>query len=135
MKLAHELTWFAAGGLLGFIVDAGIVQLLVGLEHWNPYLARIPSFVAAASVTWWWNRSFTFAHRRHLPGGQEWLRWILVMSAGAVLNYGTYALTVALFLTVRHWPALGVAAGSLVAAMLNFSGARTVVFNASRKTS
>lgn len=132
MKLAREAAWFAAGGMIGFVVDAGIVQVLVRHFGWDPYLARVLSFLTAATVTWWWNRTFTFAHRRHLAGGQEWLRWMGVMSLGAALNYGTYALAIGLSPTVRTWPALGVAAGSIVAALVNFSTARSVVFRRPR---
>lgn len=128
MKLAREAGFFALGGVIGFIVDAGIVHVLVRQWALDPYLARVPSFLVAATVTWWWNRSLTFAHRRHLRGGQEWLRWIGVMSLGAMLNYGVYALAIGFFPTVRAWPALGVAAGSAVAAVVNYSAARGVVF-------
>ncbi len=128
-KLRHEVAWFAVGGLIGFAVDASIVHFLVRVAAWNPYLARVLSFVAAASVTWLWNRSFTFAHRRRPGAGGEWLRWVAVMALGAGLNYGIYAALVATMTVVRHWPVLGVAAGSACAAVVNFAGARTVVFN------
>lgn len=129
MKLRHEVARFAVGGVLGFVVDAGIVHLLVRGVGWNPYVARVLSFVVAASVTWGWNRSITFAHRRHHGAGAEWLRWVGVMAVGAALNYGIYALLVATVATVHVWPVLGVAAGSACAAVVNFAGARGVVFN------
>ena len=64
VKLSREITLFAIGGVGGLVVDTGIVQLLVGLANWNPYLARVPSFLLAATFTWWWNRHYTFAARR-----------------------------------------------------------------------
>jgi putative flippase GtrA len=128
VRLAREASLFAVGGVIGFIVDAGIVQTLVRMGGWDPYLARVPSFLVAASVTWWWNRHFSFAHRRGDDAHREWLRWMAVMGVGAVINYGTYALVLALSQTARSWPALGVAAGSCVAALANFAGARRVVF-------
>jgi putative flippase GtrA len=129
VKLAREVVLFAVGGVLGFLVDASIVQVLVREAGLNPYLARIPSFLVAASVTWWWNRHLSFAHRRSADRRREWLRWVVVMSGGAVLNYGIYAALVAMSATVRHWPAVGVAAGSAVAAFVNFLTARKLVFN------
>lgn len=129
MKLRHEVARFAVGGVLGFIVDAGIVHLLVRDIGWNPYLARVLSFLMAASVTWTWNRHVTFAHRRHHGLAGEWLRWIGVMVFGAAINYGIYALLIATVATVRAWPVLGVATGSACAAAVNFAGARGVVFN------
>ena len=56
MKDARVIGLFAVGGALGFVVDAGISQALVSFGHWSAYLARIVSFLAAATVTWWWNR-------------------------------------------------------------------------------
>jgi putative flippase GtrA len=81
-------------------------------------------------VTWWWNRHVSFAHRRGPNRHREWMRWISVMSIGAAVNYGLYALLVAVSATVRAWPAAGVAAGSAVAAVINFLGARNLVFTA-----
>lgn len=125
----HEVAWFALGGVVGFVVDAGIVHGLVRWADWSPYLARVVSFLCAASVTWVWNRTFTFAHRRRSGKRGEWLRWVGVMAVGAVLNYGIFALLVAWFALVHQWPVLGVAAGSACAALINFAGARAVVFN------
>lgn len=128
MKLRHELAWFCVGGVLGFLVDAGIVQALVRAFGWNPYLARILSFFCAASVTWLFNRALTFAHRRGASRAAEWGRWLLVMTLGALVNYGVYALTLLLWPPARQLPVVGVALGSAFAAGLNFAGARAWVF-------
>jgi len=135
MKLRRQLAWFAAGGVIGFVVDAGILHGLVNGMQWNPYAARVLSFLIAASVTWGWNRTFTFAHRRHLRIGAEWSRWVTVMGGGALLNYAIYAVLVACVDMVHQWPVLGVAAGSAVAAVVNFCAARAVVFNGPEKAS
>lgn len=130
MSLRRELALFAVGGVLGFMVDAGIVQALVRVAGWNPYTARVLSFLAAATVTWIWNRKLTFAQRRVHQARSEWLRWMAVMGFGAFINYGLYAALVALFPLVRLWPVLGVAAGSAAAALVNFCAARALVFPA-----
>ncbi|HET8900058.1 MAG TPA: GtrA family protein [Rhodanobacteraceae bacterium] len=128
MRLRREIALFALGGVLGFVVDASVVQALVSAFDANPYLARVPSFLAAASVTWWWNRRHTFAHRRQHRALDEWLRWLAVMLLGAAINYGSYAVLVHGLAIVRAWPWLGVAAGSLLAASVNFLGASKLVF-------
>ena len=51
---------FCIGGVIGFVVDAGIVQLLVRNFGFNPYGARLLSFLAAATTTWAFNRRYTF---------------------------------------------------------------------------
>lgn len=134
VRLRGEIIWFAIGGGLGFLIDAGVVQTLVRALEWNPYAARVVSFLLAASFTWWWNRTFTFACRRRHRASTEWARWLAVMLIGATVNYGLYALLVSLFPLVRAWPVLGVAVGSAAAAAVNFIGARKLVFGNAKST-
>ncbi|MFC4761547.1 GtrA family protein [Dyella koreensis] len=135
MKLQREAGLFFVGGVIGLVVDAGVVQALVGLGGWNPYLARLVSFLLAATATWWWNRQYTFAHRQ---SGRsllvEWLHWMGLMTAGALINYAAYAFMLMAFPPLRPWPAIAVAVGSLVAALVNFSTARGVLFKGSKST-
>jgi putative flippase GtrA len=136
VKLSREVVLFAAGGVGGLLIDTGIVQMLVSFGHWNPYLARIPSFLVAATFTWWWNRHFTFAARESgRTAHAEWLHWIGLMSLGAVVNYGVYALLLASISSLHQWPALAAAAGSAVATLVNFSTARRVLFRRSKVSS
>ena len=135
MRLRREAGLFFVGGVIGFIVDAGGVQALVSLAGANAYVARVPSFLLAATATWWWNRRYTFAHR---ASGQqlhlEWLRWMGLMTAGALINYATYALMLVGFPALHRWPAVAVLAGSAVAALVNFSTARGVLFKGSKSS-
>lgn len=129
MRLRREVALFAVGGAIGLLVDASVVQALVGMAGWNPYLARVLSFLLAASVTWWWNRRHTFAVRSSGRSPHaEWLHWMALMGLGALVNYGIYAALLAGFAWLHRWPALAVAAGSGVAAVLNFCMARGVLF-------
>jgi len=129
LKLRREIALFAVGGILGLLVDAGVVQGLVGWLGWNPYLARIASFLLAATFTWWWNRSRTFAARRSGRAAHaEWLHWLALMGLGALVNYGIYALLLSYFPALHRWPALPAAAGSAMAALVNFSTARGMLF-------
>lgn len=123
-----QLARFGVAGTAGFIVDAGIVQLLVSLAGWNPYLARLLSFLAAVLVTWLINRTYTFAGvRRHGILG-EWLRYLFAMSGGFVVNYAIYSLLVFHYGLVQQWPVLGVAAGSLAGLLSNFIMARWWIY-------
>jgi putative flippase GtrA len=129
LKVSREFSLFAAGGVLGLVVDAGVVQLLVGMLQWNPYVARVISFLLAATVTWWWNRRYTFADRESTRAAHaEWLHWVGLMSIGAVINYAVYAALLMKFAALHRWPALAAAAGSAVAALVNFSTARGMLF-------
>jgi putative flippase GtrA len=129
MKLHREIALFAVGGLIGLLIDAGVVQALVSLAGWNPYLARVLSFLLAATATWWWNRRHTFAARSSGRSAHaEWLHWMGLMIFGAVVNYGVYAACLVAFSALHRWPAIAVAAGSVVAAVVNFAAARGVLF-------
>lgn len=129
MKLHREILLFAVGGIIGLIIDGGIVQLLVVAVGWNPYLARVFSFLIAATFTWWWSRRYTFAARQSDRSAHaEWLHWMGLMSIGAVINYGVYVLLLMNFSALHRWPAIGAAGGSAVAAFVNFAVARTVLF-------
>jgi len=132
LKLSREVVLFAVGGVLGLLIDAAVVQILVSLLGWNPYLARVLSFLLAATFTWWWNRSYTFAgHCTDRAVHAEWLHWMGLMSVGALINYGVYALLLMSFSSLHRWPALAAAAGSAIAALVNFSTARGMLFKRS----
>lgn len=126
--MRRQILHFFLAGCIGFVVDAGGVQLLVSFADANPYLARLLSFVCAANATWLYNRSVTFAGRGSFALLGEWARWMLAMSAGFALNYVTYAALVFHFPTVRAWPVLGVAAGSALGAIANFLSAHHWVY-------
>ena len=135
MGLRRQFLLFGVGGLIGLVVDAGVVQALVSWGHWNPYLARLVSFLSAATATWLWNRRYTFAHRhsgRSLRA--EWLHWIALMSVGAVVNYGAYAAILFLYPWLHDWPSLAVAASSAAASLVNFATARGVLFSRAKTT-
>jgi putative flippase GtrA len=129
MKLRHEVMLFAVGGIIGFVVEAANLQMLVSFAHFNPYVGRVISFLAAATATWWWNRSQTFAARQ---SGRslvtEWLHWMALMSGGAAINYAAYVICLIEFPSWHKWPVLAVGVGSVFAAFVNFVSARTLLF-------
>ncbi|HEX7370283.1 MAG TPA: GtrA family protein [Rhodanobacteraceae bacterium] len=131
--VSKQLAWFGVGGFVGFVVDAGIVQLLVSKLNVDPYVGRLFSFVCAATATWIFNRHFTFHLRGEYSLFGEWSRYLVAMSAGFAINYATYALVVYYSHFVQQWPAIGVAAGSLPGSAVNFLGARQWVFSGRRQ--
>ncbi|HET7930790.1 MAG TPA: GtrA family protein [Rhodanobacteraceae bacterium] len=131
-RLRRQIASFGVGGAIGFVVDAGVVQLLVSKLGADPYVGRVFSFLCAATVTWLFNRRFTFRERGNYGLFGEWGRYLIAMSAGFAVNYATYALVVYFWKFAHAWPALGVAAGSLPGALVNFLGARHWVFSRPR---
>ncbi|MBX3726579.1 MAG: GtrA family protein [Xanthomonadales bacterium] len=127
-----RLLRFGVVGVLGFLVDAGVLMLLVGPGGVDPYLARVPSFLAAATATWLCNRYWTFADRRGRDRLAELRRWLLAMAGGGLVNYAVYAALLATLATVQAWPVLGVAAGSLAGMLVNFASSSRWIFPAGR---
>lgn len=118
---------FCLVGAAGYVVDAGLLQAAVVLADANPFLARIGSFLAAATFTWWLNRRFTFgvaaaATRR------EWSRYVTAMTLGAAVNYAAFALTLLMLPFAASHPWLGVAVGSIAGLAVNYATSRRFVF-------
>jgi putative flippase GtrA len=128
MALRRQILLFAISGLLGFVVDAGIVQFLVRELGANPFGARVVSFLAAATTTWGFNRRYTFAGHGGGSRRRELARYLVAMAIGFALNYGAYAACVVLWPLVRQWPAIGVAAGSAAGAVVNFLSSKYWIF-------
>jgi putative flippase GtrA len=119
---------FAIAGIAGFIVDAGLLWLMlwIGLGY---FAGRAVSFLVAVWVTWQLNRQFTFSDKQCESVWREWWRYLTAMLAGGCVNYATYSIVV-LNLPPRVFvPYIGVAAGSLAGLAVNFASARWWVFH------
>jgi putative flippase GtrA len=98
---------FALVGGIGFALMRGL-QPLVSRGS-DPYLGRLGSYFGAATVTWAFNRNFTFhaPPRRRLH--REWTRYVAINALGAAVDYAVYtACNLWLFprQTARQTPAL-----------------------------
>lgn len=126
----HQFMVFGIGGGLAFLVDAGVIYLLTKSWGCNPYWARLGSFICAVTVTWLFNRTFTFAADRlgksSLLG--EWGRYAISQLGGFAVNYAVYAVLVWSLPLVRQWPPIGVAAGSVAGLSVNYLLAKRYVF-------
>jgi putative flippase GtrA len=123
--LVNQLGRFALVGVVGYLINAGLVEALV--LSLGPVQAQILAFPAAVTATWWLNRQYTFGASQH-PKHHEWLRYVLANILGWLANNGAYLWMVFSFpLAYRH-PALAVAVGSLLGMAFNFCGSRWLVF-------
>ena len=127
MKVFRELFLFGLAGLIGFIVDSGVLYLLkasLGL-----YYGRLFSFICAVLTTWILNRHLTFSQRSSgLSLTGEFSRYFGLMLGGGVVNYATYAALVYFVEFVARQPVWGVAAGSCAGMLVNYLTARFFVF-------
>lgn len=127
-RLAPEFLRFGMVGLAGFAVDTAVLYAALALGA-GPYLGRVPSYLAAATTTFLLNRVWTFRHRRGAaPAHRQWLAFLVLNLLGFALNYGTYAVLVALVPLVAAHPVIGVFAGALAGMTSNFLLSRRLVF-------
>lgn len=129
LTLIGEALRFGLVGVAGYVVDVSVLVVLVRLGI-DPFAARVPSFLAAASCTWFLNRQFTF---RPPPTGaapmrRQWALFLVLMLPGAALNYGTYAVLLAEWELAQRVLAIPVAAGALAGMALNFATSKWIVF-------
>lgn len=117
---------FLVGGALGFVVDSTVLAALVHLLGANALLARIPSFLLAATATWRFHRHLTFAPRDPGPATlREWARFLFVNGIGNAVNLLAYAVLVVRF----GWgPLAALAVASVLAFLLNYLGSARWVF-------
>ncbi len=131
-RIAAQVPAFAAIGLFGYFVDAGITFVAAKYGGLSPELARPPGFIIATIVNFALNRSITFRHSR-APLVRAFLRYCGVASVGLAVNYAVYSVCVFLAPSagIAVTPAilpLFVAAGSGAAMVLTFIGFRFFAF-------
>jgi putative flippase GtrA len=122
----HRLSRFVLVGGIGFLVDAGVLALLLTATPLGPLAARIVSIGVALTATWMLNRTVTFR-----PSGRglarEGLRYGGVGVATSLVNYLAYS---AILLAVPGTPPLAaLAVASLAAMALSFLGYVRLVFD------
>jgi putative flippase GtrA len=124
-----RLLAFAVVGTVGFLVDAGIVFGLTGLDA-SPFAAQALAFAAAVTVTWLGNRSWTFRDNvGRFSLKQEWLRYVSANVVGWCVNNSVYGGLVLGMPFASRNPVWAVAAGSLAGLVFNYTAARRVVFS------
>jgi len=122
--------WFGLTGVVGFIVDAGVLHFMVTDWNANLLLARACSFTCAATTTWIINRFITFAAPRRKPRrlGAEWTAYFTASVAGGCINYLVFTLAVRLSPLLQHIPTIAVALGTLAGMSFNFLAYSRYVF-------
>ena len=126
LRLVEEFTRFGLVGLLGFCVDTGVVYAL--RYSFGLYGAALVSYIAAASVTWFLNRSWTFKGRGGGKVHRQWALFLFANLGGFVLNRGTYALLVTFVPLCAREPVFAIVGGVLLGMTSNFMLSRSIVF-------
>ena len=77
---------FAVVGIIGAVIDFGVMNLLVNLFHAPLVLAGTISFIAAILSNFTWNRLWTYPDSRSKPIGQQLAMFSLVNVAGLAIR-------------------------------------------------
>lgn len=127
-SLWFQMLCFGVVGIMGFLVNAGIVEALA--RPMGPGWAQLLAFPAAASVTWWLNRRYTFGASRD-AWQREWARYLASNVVGWLANNGAYFSMILSYPFVYRHPVIAVAAGSLAGMVFNFMFSKRFVFGRS----
>ena len=119
---------FIIVGAIGFLVDAGILTILHSIFEFSLLHARLCSFAAAVTVTWYLNRQHTFFDRKDPRAVREWGRYVAVNSIGSILNLGIFLLLACRFTLFASWPIIPLAIASAIALFFNFFASRQLAF-------
>jgi putative flippase GtrA len=121
-SLLRTLLRFGFVGAFGFVVDAGVLHLLVTYAGMHLLLARCCSFFCAATTTWAINRFFTFAAVPRLGRAllAEWAAYFTASLGGGSVNYLVFAVAVKYSALLHDIPTIAVAIGTLAGMAFNF---------------
>ena len=125
----HFMRFCCAGGL-GFVIDFTVLKTVVHLGL-NPIGARCVSFSVAVVATWLVNRAWTFkAHST--PGGRALIRefagYLAVQSVGFAANFSVYTAMVIGIPALNGRLLPPAVAGTAVGLVVNYLGAKHLVF-------
>lgn len=116
---------FCLIGALGFAVDAGTLTGLHRLLGMDPITARVFAIALALTVTWACHRHYTF-NSSDPRRWAEWCRYAMVNGFGAALNFAVYTALLTAYPALD--PLLALAAGSILALFINFTGSQIFAF-------
>lgn len=119
LRPLRRLASFTTVGIVGFVIDAGILSALVHVWEWPHYAARALSFAAAVTVTWSLNRRWVFV--RTSDATREYGAYFGVQAVGACLNLGTYVAVILVFPSLARVPVLPLTAGAALGFLFNYS--------------
>lgn len=112
---------FLVTGGTGFLVDAGVLSLVLAVTSVGPIGARCVSFPAALLVTWLLNRSWSFGDRERPRLSAELAGYVSVQVVGFLINSGIYVVLVTGIGGVKAPALVALFFGSAVAAFATFA--------------
>jgi putative flippase GtrA len=125
----HFMRFCCVGGL-GFTIDFTVLKTVVHLGL-NPIGARFVSFSVAVVATWLVNRAWTFKAHPTSGGGaliREFASYLAVQGVGFAANFSVYSAMVIGIPALNGRLLPPAIAGTAVGMVLNYLGAKHLVF-------
>ncbi|MDE0063749.1 MAG: GtrA family protein [Gammaproteobacteria bacterium] len=122
--LPYQLVRFLMVGAISFVVDAGVLGLLVYQADVGYIASRLISVMLAISVAFVLNARFTFLVR---VADARFMRYVCIQAVSAGLNFGVYS-TLVLHGPLAGRPLLSLICGAAVATVNNFFLSRRFVY-------
>ena len=124
-----ELFLFGVAGVIGYLGDVFTTLLLHGIL--GVYVARLPAFVVATTLTWIFNRNITFSvHRSHHESLiKEYFHYTSLMIFGLIVNYIVYAVSITIIGHGKFAIFICVGLGSLSGMAVNYLSSKKYLFN------
>jgi putative flippase GtrA len=129
----RQVISFGVIGLIGFLVDGGVLTLLNSFLSLDLFLSRLFSSSIAITVTWFLNRRYTFSDRKDKNALREWVRYAFVNGLGAFLNLSIFFWLVLAFSVLASAPIVPLAFSSAAALFFNFLVSKYVAFRGPRR--
>lgn len=85
-KERNRFLKFAVVGVIGAVVDFGIMNLMVAVFHASLVIAGAVSFIAAILSNFTWNRYWTYPDSRSKPIVRQLAQFSIVSVAGLVIR-------------------------------------------------
>lgn len=120
---------FAIVGILGFLVDAGILVFGVYVLGLDPIVTRIFSVTTSVLVTWAINRVWTFEIRKQESAWLELGRYLVGRSVGAACNVAIFAVAINWLPYPLNTPIWATPFSSASTVLINYAMVRLLVYN------
>jgi putative flippase GtrA len=120
-----KLFRFLIAGGVGFVVDAGVLHLLLWFTPFGPFVGRAISIPSSLLATWVLNRNFTFG-RSDRSLAAEGFRYGSVGLTSALLNYALFSSLLMTEPSLR--PIIALTLASAAATAFSFFGYSRFVF-------
>lgn len=90
-RLWHEVAKFGIVGLVAFVIDVGLFNLLrfaggEGPMYDKPLTAKVVSVAVATTFAYFGNRYWTFRHRGRTSFGREYLLFFVLNGVGMLIS-------------------------------------------------